>query len=196
MSIPLNTNIYDDDDEFLIQLSKRKDKEAFTIIYNKYHQYLYALAYRYLKDSEMAEDAVQQVYVKLWEMIHVIDIEINLKNYLYSMTKNHILNQFRSRKEMICINIMNAQQEIVDDEPDIVSVIEDAELSDLLQVGIENLPNQKKEIIKMKIQEHKSNQEIADEMGLSINTVKSHYQESIKMLRIYFKKIKLMFFWK
>lgn len=194
MSIPLNTNIYDDDDEFLIQLSKRKDKEAFTIIYNKYHQYLYALAYRYLKDSEMAEDAVQQVYVKLWEMIHVIDIEINLKNYLYSMTKNHILNQFRSRKEMICINIMNAQQEIVDDEPDIVSVIEDAELSDLLQVGIENLPNQKKEIIKMKIQEHKSNQEIADEMGLSINTVKSHYQESIKMLRIYFKKIKLMFF--
>ncbi len=193
MSIPLNPNIYDDD-EFLIQLSKRKDKEAFTIIYNKYHQYLYALAYRYLKDSEMAEDAVQQVYVKLWEMIHVIDIEINLKNYLYSMTKNHILNQFRSRKEMISINIMNAQQEIVDDEPDIVSVIEDAELSDLLNIGIENLPNQKKEIIKMKIQEHKSNQEIADEMGLSINTVKSHYQESIKMLRIYFKKVKLMFF--
>ena len=193
MSIPLNPNIYDDD-EFLIQLSKRKDKEAFTIIYNKYHQYLYALAYRYLKDSEMAEDAVQQVYVKLWEMIHVIDIEINLKNYLYSMTKNHILNQFRSKKEMISINIMNAQQEIVDDEPDIVSVIEEAELSDLLQVGIDNLPNQKKEIIKMKIQEHKSNQEIADEMGLSINTVKSHYQESIKMLRIYFKKIKLMFF--
>ena len=193
MSIHLNPNIYDDD-EFLIQLSKRKDKEAFTIIYNKYHQYLYALAYRYLKDSEMAEDAVQQVYVKLWEMIHVIDIEINLKNYLYSMTKNHILNQFRGKKETISINIMNAQQEIVDDEPDIVSVIEDAELSDLLNIGIENLPNQKKEIIKMKIQEHKSNQEIADEMGLSINTVKSHYQESIKMLRIYFKKVKLMFF--
>ena len=195
MSIPLNPNIYDDD-EFLIQFSKRKDKEAFTIIYNKYHQYLYALAYRYLKDSEMAEDTVQQVYVKLWEMIHVIDIEINLKNYLYSMTKNHILNQFRSKKEMISINTMNAQQEIVDDESDIVSVIEEAEISDLLNIGIENLPKQKKEIIKMKIEEHKSNQEIADEMGLSINTVKSHYQESIKMLRIHFKKIKLMFFWK
>lgn len=193
MSIPLNPNIYDDD-EFLIQFSKRKDKEAFTIIYNKYHQYLYALAYRYLKDSEMAEDTVQQVYVKLWEMIHVIDIEINLKNYLYSMTKNHILNQFRSKKEMISINTMNAQQEIVDDESDIVNVIEEAEISDLLNIGIENLPKQKKEIIKMKIEEHKSNQEIADEMGLSINTVKSHYQESIKMLRIYFKKIKLMFF--
>jgi RNA polymerase sigma-70 factor (ECF subfamily) len=193
MSIPINLNNIDDD-EVLIHLSKQKDKKAFTIIYNKYHQYLYALAYRYLKDSDMAEDAVQQVYVKLWEMIHVIDIEINLKNYLYSMTKNHILNQFRNNRETISISLMNAQQEIVDEEPGIESVIEETELSEMLQMGIENLPKQKKDIVKMKIEEHKSNQEIADEMGLSINTVKSHYQESIKMLRIYFKKIKLMFF--
>jgi len=62
-----NTNNPDTlgDDEALILLSKQKDKEAFTIIYQKYHQYLYALAYRFLKDSDMAEDAVQQVFVKL-----------------------------------------------------------------------------------------------------------------------------------
>ena len=41
--------------------------------------------------------------------------------------------------------------------------------------------------------ENKSNQEIADAMGISVNTVKSHYQESVKMLRDYFRKIKLMF---
>ena len=46
----------------------------------------------------------------------------------------------------------------------------------------------------MKIDDNKSNQEIADEMGLSVNTVKSHYQEAIKMLRVYFKQIRLMFF--
>ncbi len=192
MSISKNLNI--DDDEFLVRLSKRKDRETFTIIYNKYNQYLYALAYRYLKDCDMAEDAVQQVFVKLLEMIHVIDIEINLKNYLYSMTKNHILNQFRNKKETVSLNIINAQKEVIEDEIDIVSDIENAELSNLLHIGIDSLPNQKKEICKMKIEENKSNQEIADVMGLSINTVKSHYQESIKMLRIYFKKIKLMFF--
>ena len=63
-----------------------------------------------------------------------------------------------------------------------------------LRKGIDGLPHQKKDICKMKIDDHKSNQEIADEMGLSINTVKSHYQEAIKMLRKYFKQIKLMFF--
>lgn len=182
------------DDEAMILLSKQKDKEAFTIIYQKYHRYLYALAYRYLKDSDMAEDTVQQVFVKLWEIIHEIDIEINLKNYLYSMTKNYILNQFRKHKETISLNYINVQTEISDDEADIVKLIENVELSDLLHKGIDNLPNQKKEICKMKIDDNKSNQEIADEMGLSVNTVKSHYQEAIKMLRVYFKQIRLMFF--
>lgn len=181
------------EDEALILLSKQKDKEAFTIIYQKYHQYLYALAYRFLKDSDMAEDTVQQVFVKLWELIHEIEIDISLKNYLYSMTKNHILNQFRKNKETLSLNYINAQTEFTDDT-DIIKLIENVELSDLLHKGIDNLPNQKKEICKMKIDDNKSNQEIADEMGLSVNTVKSHYQEAVKMLRAYFKQIKLMFF--
>ena len=190
-----NTNNPDTlgDDEALILLLKQKDKEAFTIIYQKYHQYLYALAYRFLKDSDMAEDAVQQVFVKFWEIIHEIEVDISLKNYLYSMTKNHILNQFRKHKETISLNYINAQVEFTDDA-DIIKAMEDVELASLLRKGIDSLPHQKKDICKMKIDDHKSNQEIADEMGLSINTVKSHYQEAIKMLRKYFKQIKLMFF--
>lgn len=46
----------------------------------------------------------------------------------------------------------------------------------------------------MKMEGNISNQEIADRMGISIHTVKSHYQESVKILRDYFKKAKLMLF--
>ena len=46
----------------------------------------------------------------------------------------------------------------------------------------------------MKMEGSISNQEIADRMGISIHTVKSHYQEAIKMLRDYFRKMKLMLF--
>jgi len=60
----------------------------------KYHRYLFALAYKYLKDTGMAEDVVQHVFVKLWETTGDIQIEINLRNYLYTMTKNFILNLF------------------------------------------------------------------------------------------------------
>ena len=45
---------------------------------------------RYLKNVEAAEEAVQHVFVKLWESVRHIEIEINLKNYLYTMTKNYI----------------------------------------------------------------------------------------------------------
>ena len=142
----------------------------------------------------MAEDAVQQVFVKLWEIIQEVDVEINVKNYLYSMTKNHILNQFRKHKETISLNYADAQIEIEDTEADIYKAMENDELNKLLIKGINNLPHQKREICRLKINEKLSNQEIADVTGLSIHTVKSHYQEAVKILRAYFKQIKMMIF--
>jgi RNA polymerase sigma factor (sigma-70 family) len=86
------------EDHALFILLKKSDKEAFSAIYAKYHCYLYALAFKYLKDSGMAEDVLQHVFVKLWESTADIHIEINLKNYLYTMTKNFILNLIRDHK--------------------------------------------------------------------------------------------------
>lgn len=182
-----------DEDIILFRLIRERDKDAFTRVYEKYHRYLYALALRFLKDSEMAEDAVQHVFVKLWITTRDINIEVNVKNYLYSMTKNYILNQIRDNKEIISINYEYAQSEITDENADIIKMIEETQLTDLLYQGINSLPLQKKEICKKKIEENKTNQEIADEMGISVNTVKSHYQESIKILRNYFQKIRMIF---
>lgn len=94
---------------------------------------------------------------------------------------------------MVSINYVNAQEEISGDD-DFPALLEEMQLSEILKQGIEQLPPQKKEICKMKMEGNISNQEIADRMGISIHTVKSHYQESIKMLRNYFRKIKLMLF--
>ena len=182
-----------EEDHALFLLIKKRDREAFTVIYQKYHAYLYALALRYLKSRELAEDTVQHVFIKLWDKAIEIDIEINLKNFLYTMTKNHILNQFRDNKEIISLNYVNEQKmQLQDDE--FFTLMDEIQLSDFLRRGIESLPPQKREICTLKINGNISNQEIADQMNISIHTVKSHYQESIKMLRNYFKKIKLMMF--
>lgn len=181
---PYNTN---DEDAALFLLIKKRDKEAFTAIYNKYHKYLYMLAERYLRNEEMAAEVVQQVFVKLWETLHNINIEINLKNYLYTMTKNHILNSIRSNKEIISLSYENAQIEIKDDTGDFLKLIEEKQLLSVLHRGIESLPPQKQLICNKKINENKSNLEIADEMGLSVHTVKAHYQEAIKLLRRFFE---------
>ena len=187
---PLHIN---DEDEVLFHLIKKKDKSAFTAIYNKYHRYLYALSVRYLKNSEMAEEVVQYVFVKLWETITDIDIQINLKNYLYTMTKNYILNTIRNKKEMVSLSYEKSQIEIKDETGDFLKMIEESQLMSILHKGIDSLPPQKREICRKKINENKSNQEIAEEMGVSIHTVKSHYQESIRLLRIYFGNFESIF---
>ncbi|MBF6597582.1 MAG: RNA polymerase sigma-70 factor [Fermentimonas sp.] len=178
------------EDHTLFILLKKRDKEAFSAIYKKYHRYLYSLALKYLKNSQMAEDAVQHVFVKLWESTSDIHIEINLKNYLYTMTKNYILNQIRDRKDEISLNYINAQMDIPGQE-DVIKAMDDKQMRIFLYQGVESLPPQKKEICLRKLETTDSNQQIAEKMGISINTVKSHYQESIKMLRLYFDQIKI-----
>lgn len=182
-----------EEDHALFLLIKKRDNEAFAVVYQKYHAYLYTLSFRYLKSRELAEDTVQHVFVKLWEKAKDIEIEINLKNFLYTMTKNHILNQFRDNREVISLNYMNEQKEIAE-EDEFFKLMDEIQMSGLLRKGIENLPPQKREICELKISGNITNQEIAEKMNISVHTVKSHYQESIKMLRNYFKKIKLMMF--
>lgn len=58
------------EDHTLFILLRKRDQEAFEMIYRKYHRYLYALAMKYLKNTHLAEDAVQHVFVKLWESTH------------------------------------------------------------------------------------------------------------------------------
>lgn len=178
------------EDHTLFILLKKRDRDAFSAIYEKYHRYLYSIALKYLKNTQMAEDAVQHVFVKLWESTSDIHIEINLKNYLYTMTKNYILNQIRDRKDEISLNYMSAQIDIPGQD-DVIKAMNDKQMRNLLYRGVESLPPQKKEICMRKLETDDSNQQIADKMGISINTVKSHYQESIKFLRSYFDEIKI-----
>ncbi|NLU29774.1 MAG: RNA polymerase sigma-70 factor [Bacteroidales bacterium] len=179
------------EDHALFLLIKKRDKDAFSAVYQKYHRYLYLLAVKYLKDAQLAEDAVQHVFVKLWETTKNIEIEINLKNYLYTMTKNYILNTIRDHKEEISLSYANAQIDIPGQD-DIIKALEDKQMRSILYQGVESLPPQKKEVCLRKLETTDSNQQIADKMGISVHTVKSHYQESVKILRSYFQQIKMM----
>ena len=89
------------EDEYLLSLLRQGSQDAFTQIYNKYYSMLYSLSCRYLQDRELAEDVVQQVYLRLWESRSSVCITASLKNYLYTMAKNHVLNMIRDKNEWI-----------------------------------------------------------------------------------------------
>jgi RNA polymerase sigma-70 factor (ECF subfamily) len=175
-------HIHDKDDEYLLNLLRQGNKDAFTCIYERYHKMLYALSYRYLKGQAAAEDAVQHVFVKLWEHRADIIVMANLRNYLYSMTKNYILNYIRNEHGAVAHNYRMAQAAgAVEDN--LLENIERKELMTMFYRAIALLPVQKKEICLLKMENKLSNQEIADKMQLSVNTVKTHYAQAIKLLR-------------
>lgn len=177
-------------DEELFALLRKKNESAFTAIYDWYHKLLYVVAYKYLKDEEYAKDAVQQIFFKLWESHAVLSISINLKNYLFTMLKNHVLNEIRNNLTALEKNY-ELSQSSVEYEEEIIARLEDKELKEQLYLAINNLPVQKKQVCLYKLKENLSNHDIAEKMDISIPTVKTHYSQAIKMLREYFDKILL-----
>lgn len=178
----------DMNDEILFVRVGRGEVEAFTTIYNKYHKLLYVLAYRYLMDKAMAEDAVQHVFTRFWEFRSELSVSISLRNYLITMTKNHILNVIRNENNAIAKNYEIAQN-TPEYEDTLVENLEKKELMSLFYEALDKLPPQKREICLMKVREELTNQEIADRLQLSVNTIKTHYSEALKLLRVHLHKM-------
>ena len=176
------------DDEKLFALIEQGDEKAFTQAYERYHKLLYVLAYRYLMSSDRAEDVVQHVFTRLWEFRSELRVGISLKNYLFTMTKNHVLNMIRNENTAITRNYEMAQSAPIY-EDNLIENLEKKELMSSFYKAVDMLPAQKREICLMKVKEELTNQEIAERMNLSINTIKTHYSEALKLLRVHLSKM-------
>ena len=180
-------------DEDLLSLLGQGDELAFTIIYQRYHKLLYVVAYKYLKNDCSAKDSVQQIFYRLWESRSVLIISMNLRNYLYTMLKNHLLNEIRNNYTAMEKNYELAQEK-VEYEDDLLDNIEKKEIEEQLYRAINDFPEQKKQVCLYKLRSNLSNLEIANKMGISVPTVKTHYAQAIKMLREHFNKLLFMLY--
>lgn len=169
------------DTELFYRIQKG-DEKAFTLAYELYNKLIYVLSYRYLMDEDCAKDVVQYVFVKLWEYRANLNVGISLKNFLFTMAKNHILNLIRNENSALEKQYEIAQQ-VSGYEDDLIEKLERREQMSLFYQVLAKLPEQKKKICMMKIREEMSNKEIAERLNVSINTVKTHYAEALKLLR-------------
>lgn len=161
---------------------QKGDEGAFTYAYERYNKLIYVLAYRYLMDVDRAKDVVQYVFVRLWEYRREWNIGVSLKNFLFTMAKNYMLNLIRNENTALEKQYEIAQR-TSEYEDDLVEKLEHREQMSLFYQALAKLPEQKKKICLMKLQGDMSNQEIAEQLHVSINTVKSHYAEALKLLR-------------
>lgn len=167
------------DSELLIFLNKG-DKMAFDEIYRRYIDKLYTLAYRYVKSRDDSADIIQQVFLKIWVIHNELDISINIKNYLFAMTRNALLNYIRDNTTKLRHNYIIAQQK--GEEDDIYELAARKNAVRELLGAIDGLPLQQRKVALYRC-EGLSNVEISKKMNLSLNTINTHYKQSLINLK-------------
>ncbi len=89
------------DETILARNIRNGDVRSFEILYQRYHRQLHNLAVKYLKQQVLAEDAVQEIYLKIWLHREELDELRSVKGLLFTMMRNHLLNRLRDQKREI-----------------------------------------------------------------------------------------------
>ena len=169
------------------------NQRSFSSIFNTYYASLCFFAERMILDKQEAEDIVEETFVKLWRLHANFETMQNIKAFLYITTKNACLNYIkqsdRTNKQQSDLQYTLAQQ-----EDHVLNSLTKAEVLREVHAAIESLPPQCRKIVRLSFLEGLKNQEIADRLNLSINTVKNQKMRAISLLKIKLLSTNLMAF--
>ena len=169
-----------------IFLLRKGEKRAYEAIYNEFFGVLYHLCLQYLHNEKVSEDIVQDSFLKLWEIRETLDDRINIRNFLYTITKNNCLNYLRNQKismkhqESLKYLEIRFNYEALEKLGDYIQF---EELRNKMEDAISKLPVEVIETFKMSRFEELSYREIAGQQGISIKTVEARISKALRILR-------------
>lgn len=173
-----------EEEKKLIAKVKESNRLAFTMVYMEYHKRLYAFAYHYLCDRYLTEDTIQWLFLSLWENRASLNEQMDLKSYLFTCLKNRILNLLRDDKREAARQEKYLQEAEETTDNEAFQHQDETELKARLRAAVSTLSPRKRKICELKLEGNLSNAEIAEQLQISVNTVKFQYNAIIKELRI------------
>jgi RNA polymerase sigma-70 factor (family 1) len=168
----------------LLKRLQQGDTNAFIQIYEHYHHPLYIYILRFVKVPEYAEDVLQDVFLKMWEIRERINPQLSFNAYLYKICRNKV---FKLLKKIATDEVMQGrllqQMELYTDEPELK--LQWKQYNELVNKAIAQLPPQRQKVFKMCREQGKSYDEAALELGISKNTIKEHMVAAMKSVKEY-----------
>lgn len=175
------------DEELLHRYKQTGNSEHFGELYNRYIPLVYGLNLKYLQNSEMAQDAVMDIFEDILPKALTYDIR-EFRTWIYSVARNHAYHLLNDKKLKNTLEII---PEIVESD-EIVSLFEeddaDEEKRNALNQCLDQLPDAQKTAIIKFFLEDKSYADIVDETGYQLKSVKSHIQNGKRNLKICIEK--------
>lgn len=159
------------------------DDRAFEQLFKAHFKALHAYAHTFLRDEEMAEEIVQNLFMKLWQKRELIHARTSVKAYLYKCVHNDCLNHIKH------VKIQEKYQEhtLFTMDQHSTSASQKVELSELesrLAQALRELPEQCRAIFQMSRFEELKYKEIAEQLGISIKTVENQMGKALRLLRL------------
>lgn len=166
---------------YILEKLKEGDPKAYNNLFDAYYMPLCLYSFKFCNSFELAEDIVQDFFVKLWDEKIYLKIENPMRPYLFQAVKNNTLQAIKKQSKYSFDDIEMVANNYIDQEPiDFVNL--EAEKEKLFQ-QIEALPEKSKAVFKAIVLDNFKYKEVAEQLDISVNTVKTHYARALKQLR-------------
>lgn len=157
------------------------DEQAFATLFSRYRGKLYHYTLTYTQSKEIAEDLVHEVFLKIWTRREELTGIDNFNAYLYRMSRNLAISGLRRRAREYLM-LAELRQDSFEVIPDIDPVFVKEVRASILR-AIDKLSPQQRKIFILSREQGLRQEQIAEELGISINTVKTHMSRALQLLR-------------
>ena len=165
----------------LIEELTEGNQEAFRMVFKAAYPQVRAFSKGFTKNDTDADDIAQQVFIKLWTKRAILANVRNFETYLYTITKNTVLNHMASQKAFM-VDISDVRN-LSTENTSPLEQIEASDLQLLIDMTVENMPPQRQAVYKLSRVEGLSNDQIAEKLGLQKKTVENHLNLALGEIR-------------
>ncbi|MBA9077914.1 RNA polymerase sigma-70 factor [Rufibacter quisquiliarum] len=180
-------------DQELHLLLKANEAKFMETLFKQYYGLLCRTAVRFTKDTEAAEDLVQEVFCKIWQNREVIEVSTSYKAYLVRSVTNQALNYIEKQKRLVLTEDTTSFESSFSANTT-MEIMEGTEMETRVQKALQALPPQCRLIFEMSRFEELTYKEIAESLDLSPKTVENQMGKALRILREKLLLILITFF--
>lgn len=174
-------------EQLLVSELKNHNEKAFRKLFDFYYQDIYGYSISILKSKELAEENVQDVFLKVWLHRENLNLEQSFKSYVFTIARNQAFNLLNKAANDVLLKeeVFYKSQKSYDQTD---YSIREADCKKLKKQAIKQLPPKRKRIFKMSRKKGMTYEEISQELGISVNTVKNQMSKALESLRLFFQE--------